>query len=271
MGEKVLIEHEILRFNQTKMDFEVLKDVIVVEAIINLYINNNLHVIFHCLPSQIKELVIGYLLTNGIIDNIKDILEINISEKNVYVKLSEEKFFNLFKKPTLLSIFYNSKSIPSHILEVIQKIKFNNIIFNIETILKAVNILNSKSSIFKVSGGTHAATLIDEKCRVVAFAEDIGRHNAIDKAVGEAAMKNLDFSKLLLASTGRLSSEIVIKAVQMKIPLLVSLSAPTSMGIKIAETFGLTLIGFAREGRFNVYSSPGRIEEWNRRNTGSIV
>ncbi|MEM2886782.1 MAG: formate dehydrogenase accessory sulfurtransferase FdhD [Candidatus Bathyarchaeia archaeon] len=271
MGEKMLIEHEILRFNQTKMDFEVLKDVIAVEAIINLYINNNLCVTFHCLPLQIKELIIGYLLTNGIIDDIRDILEIRFSEKNAYVKLSEEKFFNFFKKPTLISIFYSSESIPSHILEVIQKIRFNKIIFSIETILKAVDILNSKSSIFKVSGGTHAATLIDEECRVVAFAEDIGRHNAIDKAIGEAAMKNLDFSKLLLASTGRLSSEIVIKAVQMKIPILVSLSAPTSMGVKIAETFGLTLIGFAREGRVNIYSSPDRIEEWNRRHTGSII
>lgn len=267
----MLIEHEILRFNQTKMDFEVLKDVIAVEAIINLYVNNNIHVIFHCLPSQIKELVIGYLLTNGIIDDIKDILEMDISEKNIYVKLSKENFFNLFKKSTLLSIFYSSESIPPYILEVIQKIRFNNIIFDIEAILKAVDILNSKSSIFKVSGGTHAATLIDEKCKMVAFAEDIGRHNAIDKVVGEAAMKNLDFSKLLLASTGRLSSEIVIKAAQMKIPILVSLSAPTSMGIKIAETFGLTLVGFAREGRFNIYSSPDRIKGWNRRNTGSII
>jgi len=69
----------------------------------------------------------------------------------------------------------------------------------------------------------------------------------------------------MLASTGRLTSEIVTKAVQMGIPILISLSAPTDMGVRIAESFGLTLIGFARGKRFNIYASPNRIKEWSQR------
>ncbi|MEM2740330.1 MAG: formate dehydrogenase accessory sulfurtransferase FdhD [Candidatus Bathyarchaeia archaeon] len=251
------------------MSFDTLKDAIAIEEIVNLYINNNLYTTFHCLPSQIKELIIGYLLTNGMIDDIKDILEIRSSERDVYVKLCEEKFSNYLEKHMTTSTFCRGEALPIRTLKMAQKIMLNKITFNVESILKAVDILDSKSSIFRASGGTHAATLIDEKCRMVAFAEDIGRHNAIDKVIGEAALKDTDFSRSLLASTGRLSSEIVIKAIQIGIPILISLSAPTSMGVRIAETFGLTLIGFARDGRFNIYSSPDRIEEWIQYRTRS--
>lgn len=268
-NEPMLIEHEVLRFNQIEGNFAAQRDVIAIEEITNLYINGNLYAVFHHLPSQIKELVIGHLLTGGVIERLEDILEMKISEKNIYVKLSKENIPSIPGKPRLprlITTFCNS-DFPQQISNAAQKLRFNRVRFSAETIFKSVETLNSKASIFRASGGTHAATLIDENSEIVSFAEDIGRHNAIDKVIGEAAIKGFNFSKLLLASTGRLSSEIIIKAVQMGIPILVSMSAPTSMGIKMAEAFGLTLIGFVRGKRFNIYASPDRIEEWAQQST----
>ncbi|MBS7635601.1 formate dehydrogenase accessory sulfurtransferase FdhD [Candidatus Bathyarchaeota archaeon] len=259
----MLVECEVLRFNQLKEDFEISKDAVAVEEIINLYTNGNLYIIFHCTPSQIKELVIGHLLTEGVIEEVKDILEMTFSGKNIHVKLPEDKSLNAaLGKPRLITTFCSGGGdLPLRISKAAQKLRFNKIKFNAEVIFKAVEILNSKASTFRASGGTHAAALIDEKSKIAAFAEDIGRHNAIDKIIGEAAIKGVDFSRLLLASTGRLTSEIVVKAIQIGIPVLVSLSAPTSIGVRLAGAFGLTLIGFARGKRFNIYTSPDRIEK----------
>lgn len=266
----MLVECEILRFNQFKEDFEVLKDAVAVEEIMDLYINGNLYIIFHCTPSQIKELVIGHLLTEGVIEGVTDILEMKFSGKNIYVRLPEDKSFNTaLGKPRLIATFCSGGgNLLLRASKAAQKLRFNKIKFNAEVISRSIEILNSKASVFRASGGTHAAALINEKNEIVAFAEDIGRHNAVDKIIGEAAIKGVDFSTLLLASTGRLTSEIVAKTIQMGIPILVSLSAPTSIGVRMAEAFGLTLIGFARGKRFNIYTSPNRIEKrLNHKNT----
>jgi FdhD protein len=260
----MLSECKVLRFNQLEGDFDALKDVVVVEEITNLYINDNLYEVLHYLPSKKKELLIGHLLTEGIINGLNDICKIEFLENNIYVKLSEEKTFNVLIKPETTTTFCSGNMLPPYMLKAAQKLKLNRMKFSAEVVLKAINMLNLNASIFRASGGTHAAALIDESGEIMAFAEDIGRHNAVDKVVGEAAIKNVDFSKALLASTGRLTSEIVIKAIRMGIPVLVSLSAPTDMGIKIAEVFGLTLIGFARGKRFNIYTSPSRIKELNQ-------
>lgn len=115
--------------------------------------------------------------------------------------------------------------------------------------------MNSQAHIFKITGGTHVSALLGENGSVITFAEDVGKHNAVDKVVGEAAMKDAVFERSVLATTGRLTFEIVVKAVNVGVPMIVFLSAPTNKGVKIAETIGLTLIGFTRGKRFNVYTT----------------
>ncbi len=91
------------------------------------------------------------------------------------------------------------------------------------------------------------------------IAEDIGRHNAIDKVMGKAAMQGINPSNAILFVSGRLSLEMVVKAVMHNIPIIVSKAAATYMGIKAAHQTGITLIGFARENRANIYTHSGRI------------
>ena len=257
----MLSEHEILAFNKVKGVFEPRRDVVAVEEEVKLYINGNIYATLRYLPLQVRELVTGYLLTEGIINDVKDLLEINFSKNDIHVKLCIEDISDRLQR--IRSIVTNGNiKISQQMLKVAQKLRSNPVKFSVESVFKAIEILNSRASTFRSSGGTHAAALVNEDNEVVAFSEDVGRHNAIDKVIGEAVIKGFDLSKLLLALTGRLSSEVVIKAARVGIPVVASISAPTSLGIRIAEELGLTLIGFVRGDRFNIYTYPGRIREW---------
>jgi FdhD protein len=119
--------------------------------------------------------------------------------------------------------------------------------------------MGKSAEIFKATGGTHIACLGTESGEMLFEAEDIGRHNAVDKVIGKALLGGRDPGDLILCSSGRLSSEIVLKAVRARIPVLVSRSAPTSRSVELAEEFLVTMVGFARGGRMNVYAHPERI------------
>lgn len=253
----LLTEHEILRFDRTSYAFEHVKGLVVTEEIIDVHINGELYATFHCIPLQIKELVVGHLLTEGIIKDLGVIIDLRISGKNVYVELSEKASFSSIRRKRLITTFSSNSVIR---LEKASELRSDDIKFGAEVIFKAVEALNSISSIYKASRGSHGAALIDGECNVVSFAEDIGRHNAIDKVIGDAALRKIDLTKLLLASTGRLTSEIIFKASRVGIQVLASLAAPTSLGIKVASNFGLTLIGFAGERYFYIYTFPERIK-----------
>ena len=113
--------------------------------------------------------------------------------------------------------------------------------------------------LYEQTGCVHTAKLfVDEKTFFIG--EDIAQHNTIDKAIGKARLANADISKAFLMVSGRLSSEMVAKAVMHSIPILVSRTASTCLGLMIAKKFNLTLIGFAREGKMNIYNAPERVD-----------
>jgi FdhD protein len=112
---------------------------------------------------------------------------------------------------------------------------------------------------FRRTGGTHAAAICGIDGSFLTFAEDVGRHNAVDKVIGMAALNDIDFGRCFLALSGRLSSEIVLKAARVGLPIVASLAAAIDSGIKIADEVNLTLVGFVRGKHMNVYSSPERI------------
>lgn len=126
-------------------------------------------------------------------------------------------------------------------------------------VTRAVQQLNQEMPIFKQTGGTHGAALADREGNLLVVAEDVGRHNAVDRVIGGALQKGVDFTASLLACTGRLTSDLVLKAAVARIPVVASMGATVDSGIELADTSGITLVGFVRGTRMNVYTHPARI------------
>ncbi len=119
----------------------------------------------------------------------------------------------------------------------------------------------SISEIFNLTGGVHSSALVHEE-KIIAFMEDIGRHNAIDKVIGCMLINNhtkSEFSNKILLTSGRISSEILNKIIMSKIPVVISRSAPTDRAIEICRQKNITLVGFARANKMNIYSGNNRI------------
>jgi FdhD protein len=117
----------------------------------------------------------------------------------------------------------------------------------------------SQMPLYSRTGGTHCAILFAPDGQLLCSSEDIGRHNSVDKTIGGALMKRVDFRRCWLAVSGRLPADMVVKPALVGIPLVASISAPTLNGVRTGEKSGMTVVGFVRGGRLNCYSHPERI------------
>jgi FdhD protein len=120
--------------------------------------------------------------------------------------------------------------------------------------------MRTSQRIFASTGGLHAAALFDERGEAIAVREDVGRHNAVDKLVGWGLLNaRLPFARTMLMVSGRTSYEILQKSAMARIPIVCSVSAPSSLAVDLARAFNITLVGFLRDERANVYAAPERV------------
>ncbi|MFX0125549.1 MAG: formate dehydrogenase accessory sulfurtransferase FdhD [Candidatus Hodarchaeota archaeon] len=249
---------EIIRYN--KGTTQTLMDSVASEHIIKLFINGKERLSFATFPLSMDELVIGFLFSEGIISSLDDILSYkyhkNVNEFHINIK-NENTNLNL---PTLTSGCAKGKTFTK--LEDIDPTKDRLINFTIfvknKDVIELMREFQNKSTLFNETGAVHIAALASTT-RIKYYYEDLGRHNAIDKVLGKALLDKTLLEDKLLFTTGRISSEIISKIIIAGLPIVVSRSSPTSYAIDLGSKFGVTVIGFCRGNRFNVYSHSSRI------------
>lgn len=202
------------------------------------------------------------MVTEGIVKSFEEIEEVSVKDDVCRVKLmpdvDSEKRVRLakhFQRVILAACgVHGSFRPPLRLPKISADFQIGS-----DVILGCVNQLNRIAKIFRHTGGVHAAAIFNAQGDRVAFAEDIGRHNAVDKVIGMGFVQGSDFRKCLLALTGRLTADIVVKSAKVSVPIVASIAAAVDSGIAVAKQANLTLIGFVRGNRLNVYSCPERI------------
>ena len=226
---------------------------VVEEIPIALFINGRHSMTAMMSPVNLEDFVTGYLFTEQIIKNIDEIESIRI-EKNRISVITKNLFKVLGPKKTILSGCGGSTSFID--VEKLPKIHSDFSISAAAITVALRSVLDSE--VHRITGGFHMVVLLDSQ-GVISVAEDIGRHNAVDRIIGHALRNGIDLSKTFVISSGRISSEMVRKCLIANIPVIVSRSATTTLSVDIANKTGLTIIGFARGGKLNIYSHPERI------------
>lgn len=221
-------------------------------------------------PDHDFELAAGFLFTEGILQKSSQITEIKHCGKvgkgfTNTVRVDLQKDVNVdFKR--LERHFYTSsscgvcgKSSIEALQTGVKKIE-SNLKIKADFIHNLPEILRNSQTIFNETGGLHATALFDEDGNLDLVREDVGRHNALDKVIGAKFLQNeTPLSDKVLLVSGRSSFELVQKALMAGIPILAAVGSPSSLAVELAKEFGMTLIGFVRDNRFNIYSENERV------------
>lgn len=258
-----MLKVKIVKVNVAAKETRKMTDYVAEEKPLHIFVNKTHYATIFCSPSNLKELTVGHLLSEGIIESVEEIEEISFRKKSVCrVKLKPnidlEKRLKLLKPFSRIILSACGSPSPYQPTASLSKIK-SNLAVKAEIILSCINRLNSIAETFRKTGGVHAAAICWSDGNLVAFAEDVGRHNAVDKVIGMGALNKTVFSECFLALTGRLTGDIVRKAARVGLPIVASLAAAIDSGIAVAKDVDLTLIGFARGKRINIYNFPERI------------
>jgi FdhD protein len=221
-------------------------------------------------PGSDFELAVGFLFTEGIVDDPAEIRRVSYCENLpadeqrynvVTVRLSRAFDPGALRRSTFVS---SSCGVCGKAALEQVEVRCDRIgpgpVVKAEVLLGLPSALRVAQRVFDRTGGLHAAGLFAPDGTLLALREDVGRHNAVDKVIGQAVLAgDLPLAERILQVSGRLSFEIVQKAARAGIPIVAAVGAPSSLAVEAAERLDVTLVGFVRDGRLNVYAHPERI------------
>lgn len=224
-------------------------------------------------PGNDFELALGFLYTEGIISGLAQVhsirycTELNTLENHeniVRVELHENVEIDFTR---LQRNFYTTsscgvcgkESIAAVRVSCPDHVRSTEIVVSKHLLLELPARLRTNQNVFEYTGGLHASALFDTTGSIQLLREDVGRHNALDKLIGKALQSAWDLSGNILLLSGRASFELLQKAAMAGIPVVCAVGAPSSLAVQLAKDFNITLVGFLRDNRFNIYSSPERI------------
>ncbi|WP_156291063.1 formate dehydrogenase accessory sulfurtransferase FdhD [Oceanobacillus salinisoli] len=258
---------EIIRFNGDSKS--VLQEDVAIEQPFTIVLNGEEFATIVCTPTDLQDLIIGFLAAEGVIRFNDEIKSISIDEKLgfSYIQLN---------KTLEVSQLDHSKRFIGSCCGKSRQFYFKSDVRTAKTITSQLTIsvnqcftlmkeLQAKSEQFMKTGGVHNAALATQD-EIITIRSDIGRHNALDKLYGHVIQNRIRLGDKLVVFSGRISSEVLLKISKMGVGILLSKSAPTNLALQLADDLGITAIGFARGNRLNIYTHPHRVIEASNNN-----
>jgi FdhD protein len=261
------VDHEVTEINAIKVDLkkgktESVKQLIAKDVPISIYINGKHLVTILSTVGKTKELAVGFLIGEGILNLKEEIVDLQVKEQVVRVKtnVDVEKRIQLYQTTKIVTTACGSvENLPKLIARLLDRVEKPRVKSQIKVspqlITQAISELNRKA----ITPGMHGSAIFYRDGKLISFAEDVGRHNAVDKVIGEALLLDVELSQCILTSTGRQTADIVLKCARVGIPIIASIMGPLYSGVYIAEKTGVTLVCFVRGQQMNIYTHPERI------------
>ncbi len=237
-----------------------LEDAVARESPLTIVLNNRELVTLLCSPQDLDHLAMGFLSSEGLIQQKADIASILIDERKGIARVTTaaaaptEEIFKRFITSGCGrgASFYSAADASRNRVKSATSITYREV-------LELARRFQQLSPVYKATGGVHSAALCDSR-GVIAFAEDIGRHNALDKVFGKCLADGIPTEGRIIITSGRISSEILLKVAARSIPVVISRAAPTDLAVRLADELGVTMLGFVRGQRMNIYANDWRVK-----------
>jgi FdhD protein len=260
MIKKMSVNQKIRKFTNGQLLDTV--DEVVKEYPLTIYVNDQEFATMVCTPTHFDEMVIGFLASEGVIRFQHEIALLNIDEKAGYahVKLHADITTSqqYYSKRFIGSCCGKSRQFYFHNDARTAKTSTSKLTITPTQCIQLMKEMQTSSVVFQETGGVHNAALCSPD-GIIVSRTDIGRHNALDKLFGYSILNKVSVREKIIVFSGRISSEVLVKAAKIGVGIVLSKSAPTDLAIKLAEDLNITAVGFIRGTSFNIYSHPDRI------------
>jgi FdhD protein len=240
----------------TANGWEALPARVISESTVTLTVNGEVWISFMCTPADLEALAVGFLYNEGIIHSMAEVEAVSACENvcNVDVWLNHR-----VKKPAQWRRTSGcTGGVTSDQAKTEATIPFVQPEFDPDSVLNAMNQLLEVQELYREARGVHCSAMSDGQ-QIVYRAEDIGRHNTLDKLSGLMLMQPKALERRIIVTTGRISSEMLQKSARLGAQVVISRTSPTAMSVEMADEIGITLIGYARRNQFLVYAHPERL------------
>lgn len=231
----------------------------IVESPVSLTVNGKVWLTFMCTPADLEAMSVGFLYNEGIIESMDEVADVRLCEHGDNVDIWLNRSVEQPQSWRRTSGCTGGVTAVDALARVDVSFDSDQPRIPAEAVGHIVEMLIEGQVLYRETGGVHTSALTDGE-KIVFIADDIGRHNTLDKIAGLCLMNNVWPQTRILITTGRISSEMLQKAARIQAPVLISRTSPSSLSIEMAERYGITLIGYARRDRFNVYSNSQRVQ-----------
>jgi FdhD protein len=235
--------------------FESVSGGIIVERPVSLHVNGRLWLTFMCTPIDVEALAVGFLFTEGVLEKKEELQDVSLHPKGHMVEVWLNKDA---QKPENWRFTSGCAGGVVSADKNIKKVPLVESRLAVDEIVKITAALLEHQGLYESVGGVHTSTLFNGPEQLI-VCEDIGRHNTMDKLAGKMFLDQINGENLVIATSGRVSSEMLQKAASMGVSVVISRTSPTSLSIQLAEEYQITLVGYARGKKFSIYTHAKQI------------